>query len=356
VNAKGDIRYGLGGLKGFGDNVVTAIIKERTEHGIFTDLFDFVERMAELLNRRSVETLVYSGALDSFGLRRTQYFLPCKNGELFIDEIVKYAGLYRNDQLDSANSLFGEVEELKPVRPEAPMMVGEEDVLALLQQEKEFVGMYLSSHPLDRYRFEMETFTDCALSGLQEKIDACETADKPGKAAVAGIVTDVKTITTRTGTPGARVTVEDYSGTYEFALFGKDYQAWLPYMQLHAQIFIEGEISPRYFLKPEERTQGKKAPYSFKIKKITLLGNLGEDMITGFTITLGSDRLSPDFRERLVKLLKRSKGSTPLSLFLHDKATGYNLEFYSKKFSVGVNEEFISALQRLGVQFSVSHK
>ena len=356
VNRNGDIRYVLGGLKGFGDNVVTAIIKERTENGPFTDLFDFVERMAELLNRRSVETLVYSGALDSFGLKRTQYFLPCKNGEQFIDEVVKYAGLYRNDQLDSANSLFGEVEELKPVRPEPPMMTGVEDVLALLQQEKEFVGMYLSSHPLDRYRFEIETFTDCPLSGLQERIDECESSDKTGRASVAGIVTDVKSITTRNGTPGARVIVEDYSGTYEFALFGKDYETWLPFMQLHAQIFIEGEISARYFVKPEERSQGKRAPYSFKIKKISLLGNLGESLITAFSIVLDSDRLSADFRAALVKALKANKGSTPLSLFLHDKATGYNLEFYSKKFSVAVSEEFITALRKLGVQYSVSHK
>ena len=356
VNKKGDIRYGLGGLKGFGENVVDAIIKERDAHGPFSDLFDFVERMAEMLNRRSVETLVYSGALDSFGFKRSQYFLPCKNGELFIDEIVKYAGLYRNDQLDSANSLFGEVEELKPVRPEAPMMVGEEDLLGLLQQEKEYVGMYLSSHPLDRYRFEIDTFTDCQLSQLQARIDECEGKDKAGKAAVAGIVTDVKTLTTRNGSQGARVTVEDYSGTFEFALFGKDYQAWLPFMQLHAQIFIEGEISARYFLKPEERAQGKRAPYGIKIKKITLLGNLGEDLITAFSIVLASDKLSPDFRERLVKTLKKFKGKTPLSLFLHDKATGYNLEFYSKKFQVAVCEEFITALQQLGVQYSVSHK
>ena len=356
VNARGDIRYGLGGLKGFGDNVVAAIIKERTEHGLFADLFDFVERMAEMLNRRSVETLVYSGALDSFGLKRSQYFLPCKNGELFIDEIVRYAGLYRNDQLDSANSLFGEVEELKPVRPEAPMMTGEEDVLALLQQEKEFVGMYLSSHPLDRYRFEIETFADCQMSALQARIDEFETADKPGKASVAGIVTDVKTLTTRNGSQGARVTVEDYSGTYEFALFGKDYETWLPFMQLHAQIFIEGEIAPRFFLKPEERAQGKRAPYNFKIRKISLLGNLGEDLITAFSIVLDSDRLSADFRDRLVKTLKKYKGKTPLSLFLHDKNTGYNLEFYSKKFQVSVCEPFISTLQRMGIQYTVSHK
>ena len=163
-------------------------------------------------------------------------------------------------------------------------------------------------------------------------------------------------MTTRNGSQGARVTVEDYSGTFEFALFGKDYQAWLPFMQLHAQIFIEGEIAPRYFVKPEERAQGKRSPYGFRIKKITLLGNLGEDLITAFNIILESDRISPDFRERLIKALKKYKGKTPLSLFLHDKTTGYNLEFYSKKFQVTVCEEFISALQKLGVQYSVSHK
>ena len=152
------------------------------------------------------------------------------------------------------------------------------------------------------------------------------------------------------------MTVEDYSGTYEFALFGKEYQQQLPFMQLHAQIFMEGEISPRYFVKPEERAAGKRVPYGFKIKKITLLGNLGEDMITGFTIVLESDRISQDFPTKLVKTLKAHKGGVPLSLFLHDKTTGYNLEFYSKKFSVCVNEPFVSALQRLGVMYSVSHK
>jgi AmmeMemoRadiSam system protein B len=323
---------------------------------ISTNDYYKLKRMADVLNRRSFVTLVYSGAFDSFGYKRSQFFLPCKNGELFIDEVVKYAGLYRNDQLDSANSLFGEVEELKPVRPEVPTFSGEEDVLALLQQEKEYVGMYLSSHPLDRYRFEIETFADCRLTKLQERIDECERADKAGKASVAGIVTDIKTLTTRTGTPGARVMMEDFDGSYEFALFGKDYETWLPYMQQHAQLYIEGEIAARYFVKPEERAQGKRAPYGFKIKKISLLGNLNDSLLTGFAIVLDSDRLSADFRSRLVKILKAHKGNTPLSLYLHDKNTGYNLEFQSRKFSVGVSKPFIDALQKLGVQYSVSHK
>ena len=150
--------------------------------------------------------------------------------------------------------------------------------------------------------------------------------------------------------------MEDFDGSYEFALFGKDYETWLPYMQQHAQLYIEGEIAARYFVKPEERAQGKRAPYGFKIKKISLLGNLNDSLLTGFAIVLDSDRLSADFRSRLVKILKAHKGNTPLSLYLHDKNTGYNLEFQSRKFSVGVSEPFIDVLQKLGVQYSVSHK
>ena len=155
---------------------------------------------------------------------------------------------------------------------------------------------------------------------------------------------------------GARVVVEDYSGTFEFALFGKDYQNWLPYMQLRAQIFIEGDISPRYFPKGEERTQGKRVPYGFKIQKITLLGNLGEERITALSLILESDRITPEFRERLVRLLKRYKGKAPLQLQLHDRATGYNLEFKSKKYQMSVCEPLISGLQQLGVPYDVKHK
>ena len=353
VNRKGDIRFGLGGLKGFGDNVVQAIIAERTQNGTFADVWDFVERLSGVLNRRSIETLVYAGAFDSFGFKRSQFFAPCKNGELFIDELTKYANLYRNDTLDSASSLFGEVEELKPVRPEIPPFVGDEDTLALLQQEKEFVGMYLSSHPLDRYSFEIENFTNCQLAGLQSKIDECESSRKGCKVSLAGIVTDVKTITTRSGSPGARVMLEDYSGSYELALFGKDYQDYLKFMQVHTQLYIEGEIGERYFVKPEDRAQGKQVPYGFKIKGMSLLGNICEAMVSGFCINIDSAVLSDGFRKDLAKLLKSNKGRTPLTVHLWDKQTGYNLEFYSKKYQVSVCSDFIAGLSRMGLGYSV---
>ena len=362
VNKAGDIRFGLGGLKGFGENVVNAIIDERSKGGTYADVWEFVERMAlysqkmerpVAINRKAMEILVNAGAFDSFGYKRAQFYTPCKSGELFIDELVRYADLYRNDQVDSASSLFGEAEEMKPQRPEMPMFIGEENVLEMLQKEKEVVGMYLSSHPLDAHAFEIENFTNCKLADLPGRIDEQEKAKKPLKTAVAGIITDVKQITTRTGSPGGRIVLEDYSGTYELALFGKDYEKYMSYMVLHKQLFIEGEIAERYFIKAEERAKGKTSPYAFKIKKISLLGNISADLIKTFSLNLDSKQLNEKFRKDLVKLVKSYAGPTKLSVFLFDAKSGYRVELFSKKFSVAVCADLLSGLEHLGITYQI---
>ena len=355
VNRQGDVRFGLGGLKGFGENVVNAIIAEREANGSFKDLFDFMERMGNAVGRKPLETLVYSGALDSFGLKRMQYFSPGKSGELFIDELVRYSVLFRNDTLNSESSLFGDVEELKPVRPEAPMFVGEEDTLELLQKEKEFVGMYLSSHPLDRYRFEIERFAS-PLSELSELIDQSDKEGKSRKARVAGIITDIKTLTTKSGSPGAKIILEDFSGNYEFALFGKDYQQFFPMLQLHSQVFVEGEIAPRYRISPEEAAAGKKAPYEFKFKTISLLGLVSESLVSSFDILVDTATLNADFRKKLMQLLKGYKGKTRVGIRVSDKQSGYSIPFYSKKFSVRVCQDLIDEASRLGLIFNITTK
>ena len=353
VNHNGDIRFGLSGLKGFGSNVVDAIIAERERGGAYADVFDFMERLGRIVNRKSLETLVYAGAFDSFGYRRSQFFSPCKSGDLFIDELVHYAELFQNDTVSAAGSLFGDMEEMKPRRPEMPPAVGEEDMLAVLQKEKEYVGMYLSAHPLDRYAFEIENFTTCKLAKLQETIDDCERDNKTMRAAVAGIVTDVKNLITKQGRNGARIVLEDYSGTYEMAIFGQDYESYIPYMQLHAQLFIEGEIAPRFRLKPEEVAAGKKVNYSLKIKKISMLGNIGEKLLKAFSLTLYTSSLTPAFRKELEKVLKEYPGNTRLGVNLYDAASGYRIEMVSKKFQVTVCQDLLLALDKMGVSYSV---
>ncbi len=356
VNSKGDIRFGLGGLKGFGDNVVAAIIAEREKDGLFADLYDFIERTGAMVGRKPLETLVYSGALDSFGLKRSQYFLPGRSGDLFIDELVRYSTLFRNDMMDSSSSLFGDVEELKPVRPEPPMTPSDlDDTLEILQKEKEYVGMYLSAHPLDRYRFEIEKFA-VPLTKLDEIVDECGRAGKSMKVNVAGIVTDVKNMTTKSGSPGAKAAIEDFSGNYEFALFGKDYQSFYPMLKPHEQVFIEGEVGPRYRLSPEEAASGKKAPFVFRMRSVSLLGLVGESLIKSVEFTLDTSLLNAGFRKDLISMLKEYKGNTRLEIRLLDKSSGYKINFFSKKFSVRACQDLFDEAERLGMRVDVIDK
>ena len=356
VNKAGAIRFGLGGIKGFGSNIVDMIIKEREENGLFEDVYDFMERMGGVVNRRSLESLVYAGAFDSFGCKRTQFFLPGASGDLFIDELARYADNYRNDSVDSAFSLFGDAEEMKPKRPAMPAPPAEEDVLALLQQEKELVTMYISAHPLDRYAFEIENFTTCSVGDVQAKVEECEQGHKNATVSFAGIVTDVKRSVTRNGSPSLRATIEDFGGSYELAVFGKDCEAWLPLLGLHSEVFVEGDIKEKYYLKPEEKAQGKTAPYGFKVKKVSMLGNVTESMLKTFAINLTTDQLNESLRRDLVKLLKANKGKTDLGMYLYDPKTRYNVEFKSRKFQVAVTNDLIYGLRDLGISYTVNGK
>ncbi|MBR5836472.1 MAG: DNA polymerase III subunit alpha [Bacteroidales bacterium] len=356
VNKQGEIRFGLGGIKGFGDNIVRAILAEREENGLFEDIYDFVERMSGVVNRKAFESLLHAGAFDSFGLCRKQFSLPGRNGDIFMDTLLRYGELYRKDSLESSVSLFGEVEEMKPERPEIPAMTGEEDILEKLQYEKELVGMYLSSHPLDTYQFELENFTTCQLSEINALVSECEMKKTKMKVAVAGFITKTEHINSQNGRPWSRTQIEDFGGSYELKLYGKDHESFMSYMVQNNTIFIEGEIDEKYYIKPEDRAQGKTSPYGFKVKKVMLLGNVTDTYIKGFAVNITTTMLTPEFRDKLVTLIKKNKGNVPLSMFLYDPEKKWNIEFLSRKFRVGVTAGFIEELDKMRVKYSVLKK
>lgn len=356
VNKNGDIRFGMGGMKGFGANIVDAIVQERTEHGLFEDIYDFCVRMSGVVNRKSMEALVNSGAFDSFGISRSQYFLAGKNGLQYLDDLMSYGQVTRQNAEDDAASLFGDAEELKIEKPEPPALTVEPDILEVLQREKDVVGMYLSDHPLKKYEFELENFTNCKMAELGDLIADCDKNRQTAQVALAGLVTSVETKISRNGKPFAKVNVEDFSGIYEFAFFGKDYENFMNYLQEHTAIYIEGEICEKYFLKPEEITAGKKAPYTFKAKKISLLGNVAEDRLAGFAIEMLANDITPELRHRLVHLVKESKGNIPLSMIVFDPVTNYIVEFISRKYHITVSADFILQLNELGLKYRVSRK
>ena len=356
VNKNGEIRFGLGGIKGFGDNIVRAILAEREENGLFADIYDFVERMSGTVNRKAFEALLYSGAFDSFGICRKQMTLPGKNGDPFLDTLLRYGELYRKDSMESAVSLFGEVEELKPERPEIPVMTGEDDILEKLQLEKELVGMYLSSHPLDAYSFELENFTTCQIGELPALIAECQEKNTKMKVNVAGFVTAKSEGYTKTNRPMSKMTVEDYGGSYEFAFFGKDHETFMQYEKLHSALFIEGVIEEKYFIKPEDRAKGKTSDYAFKPRNMMLLGNVTDTYVKGFSIQLSTPMLSQEFREKLVKMIKKNKGNVPLTMFLYDPENKWNIEFLSRKFKVAVTADLLSELRAMNITWKLLKK
>ena len=356
VNKNGDIRFGMGGMKGFGANIVDAIVAEREANGSFKDIYDFSERMAGIVNRKAMESLVYAGALDSFGIERSRYFLIGSDGLQFLDELLNYASVTKKNAEDDAASLFGDAEELKAEKPEPPAMVGEADLLELLKKEKDMVGMYLSDHPLKRYEFELETFTSCRLSELDDLVTECEREHRQQKVFIAGFITSTEVKTSRTGKPFAKTTLEDFSGTYELALFGKDYETFMPYLTEHTAIYVEGEIKEAYFSKSDDKEKATNAPYKFRVKKISLLGNIGDALLSGFTIELSTPMVSADFRKHLMSVVKASKGTVPFSILLSDPKTQYVIEFQSRKYQVAVTADFISEIKNLGLRYKVLRK
>ena len=356
VNKNGDIRFGMGGMKGFGANIVDAIVADREANGSFKDIYDFSERMAGIVNRKAMESLVYAGAFDSFGIERSRYFLIGSDGLQFLDELLNYASVTKKNAEDDAASLFGDAEELKAEKPEPPAMVGEADLLELLKKEKDMVGMYLSDHPLKRYEFELETFTSCRLSELDDLVTECEREHRQQKVFIAGFITSTEVKTSRTGKPFAKTTLEDFSGTYELALFGKDYETFMPYLTEHTAIFVEGEIKEAYFSKSDDNEKTTNAPYKFRVKKISLLGNIGDALLSGFTIELSTPMVSADFRKHLMSVVKASKGTVPFSILLSDPKTQYVIEFQSRKYQVAVTADFISEIKNLGLRYKVLRK
>jgi DNA polymerase-3 subunit alpha len=209
--------------------------------------------------------------------------------------------------------------------------------------------MSLSSHPLDRYRFETETFKPVELSRLTDLVAECEQKKKKAKICLACIVTDVKSAVSKTGKPWCRITVEDYSSSYEMSLFAKDYERFMRYLQLHNALFMEGEIDERYVPKPEDRAQGKTAPYAFRLQEVSLLGNVAENKVKSFSVDIDTTMLTQEFRKDFAKVIKTHQGKIPLNLFINDPATKYRIRFYSKKYQVEVSTDLVNCLKRLGI-------
>lgn len=297
VNRKGDIRFGMAAVKGVGEAAVEAIVEEREKNGLYKSVYDFFERINYTqCNRKAIESLIYSGAFDSFEtISRDQFFAENDNGETFVGTLIRYGIKYQQDKALAQNSLFGSSEAVEIKKPEAPTDYQEWGELLRLNKEREYVGIYLTAHPLDEYYVILH---DICNTKIEELEDLENLVDR--ELTIGGIVSGYKEGRTKKGHPYGRVVIEDYTGSYEFVLFGRDMIEWKNY-------FLEGNIL--YIRAKVQNRPYREDLLELKIAGIDLLSEIKDKLINKLTVTVYPDKLNSQTTEELAVMMRENTGN-----------------------------------------------
>ncbi|MEZ4920210.1 MAG: DNA polymerase III subunit alpha [Saprospiraceae bacterium] len=351
VNKEGAIRYGLGAVKGVGEAAVESVIEERTQNGSFNDIFEMMQRLnLRTVNKRVFESLAFAGAFDELAkvelkteqgkkqhpIYRSTFFAPTEKYESFIEHLVKYGAAFQEDKVMSVNSLFGDLSDTVSIpTPDVPK-TEPWNLLTRLQREREVVGIYLSGHPLDDYRFEVENLTTCGL----ERVDNF----RGQKIKVAGFVTKAEHRISQKGTGWGRFTIQDYSGSLELALFSNDYAQFKHFFEEGQSLFITGQMKQRW--NSEE--------FEFRIDQVQLLESVTGTHISSVTIQVPIELLSSEFLDRLEVICKEHKGKHQLKVKLMDYTNKHALDFASGTRKVNAGSDFAMEMEKLGLECKVS--
>ena len=308
VNKKGEIRFGLSAIKGMGTGAAMAIVNEREKNGAYKSIFDFAERIdLSNVNRKAFESLAYSGGFDSFGLQREEYFGVNSKGVTFLDSLVRYAQLFQQEKAQMQNSLFGgddAVEIAQPVVPKTDRWPSIEK----LNKERELVGIYLSAHPLDEYSVILNNLCNTHIEEIGRGADMEQLA-KREEITFGGIITAVnERFSQKTGKPFGFVTIEDFEGSGELALFGDDWARWNGLMKENYTIFVTAKCQPRY------RNSNL---YELKVQNVEQLYDVKAHRLERFTISVDASSVNDQTVSDLVTLVEQNEGSTQLYIELH---------------------------------------
>ena len=348
ANKRGEVRFGLSAIKGMGEAAATNIIAERHKNGQYKDIFDFVQRVnLSAVNRKAMESLALSGGFDSFGIRREQYFAPNAKGDTFVETLLRYGQVYQSEQSSMQNSLFGDMGGVEIQTPPVPDCEAW-STMELLKRERELVGIYLSAHPLDDYAVVLNHM--CNLHCPQ----ICREMDKKAFASIeeltfGGIVTSVSQRWTKTNKPFGIVTIEDFEGQGELALFGEDWTKWQSMLQEEYHIYITAQCVQRFRNNPDA--------YDMVIKKIEFLSDVKEKSIEKFTVYMDATMFNDAQLTDLETTLKNSSGNVPLYINIHDAKNNTNIQLYSRNITVDVNKKLLTSLDEMaeqGVRYGIN--
>ena len=337
ANKKGEIRFGLSAIKGMGDAAAINIIEEREKNGPYKDIYDFVQRVnLSAVNRKALESLALSGGLDNFGIRRESYFGETPKGT-FIEILLRYGQTYQQEQNQMQNSLFGDmggVEIATPKPPEAEQW----STIELLKKERDLVGIYLSAHPLDEYSVVLNSMCNLRCDQLTRDMDKQELA-KTAELTFGGIVSSVTSRFTKNNKPFGIVTIEDFNGQGELALFGDEWTKWQHMLKEEYIVYITATMRQRF----------ANAPNSLElvIKSVEFMNDVKDKRIERFTIYIDSTLLHNSRMNDLEVLLKSNPGNVPLYFNIHDSEHNTDLTLLSHNTTIDPSKKLLNFLDDL---------
>jgi DNA polymerase-3 subunit alpha len=337
VNADGNIRFGLGAIKGVGEGAVEAIVNERKANGKYKSMFDLIERVnLTACNKRAVESLALSGAFDSFDdVRREQLFVENSKGEQVLESILRYGNKFQTDMAMTQNSLFGGMDAVEITKPEIPY-APEWSPLEKLNKERDLIGMYLSAHPLDEYEFEISHICNTTTVDLK---DLQFIQGKPLK--IGGMVTNFRHGTSKAGNPYGIFTLEDYVGAFEFALFGKNYIEFGKYMIKDLYLYINAIVQEKgadyKYRKPENSDPNIPKELELKIQKIEVFSDIKDKLINTLTLTIRLQQLTQDFATELNDSILKNKGNVNLYIQVVDELSPNKVMLFSRQHRIQIN-------------------
>ena len=341
ANKKGEVRFGLSAIKGMGDAAAVNIIAEREKNGPYKDIFDFVQRVnLSAVNRKAMESLALSGGFDSFGIRREQYFGLNAKGDTFVETLLRYGQVYQSEQSSMQNSLFGDMGGVEITTPPIPT-VEPWSTMELLKKERELVGIYLSAHPLDDYAVVLNHMCNLKCTQIGREMDKKELS-KFEELSFGGIVTSVSSRWTKTNKPFGIVTIEDFEGAGEIALFGEEWTKWQSMLHEEYPVYITAKCQQRFRNNPDA--------YDLVIKKIEFLSDVKDKSIDKFTIYIDSTLFADSCMTDLETMLRSNTGQVPLYFNIHDIEHNTNIEMFCRNVAVDVNKKLLTFLDEMDKQ------
>ena len=396
VNSKGAIRFGLGGIKGVGEGAVEAIISEREKNGKYTSIFDFLERVnLQSCNKKTIENLAKAGAFECFDdIYREQFFGTDEIGNTGLELLLNYGNKWQADKAVNSNSLFGDLADAIEIKhPDLPQ-VPRWDTIERLNKEKDLIGIYLSAHPLDEYEFELRELCNVTTNELSQfekwrkpeeraeaekriKIELAENdeemderpiipsefiaAHKNQACLLGGLITSAEQRISQKGNPYGRYTIEDYSGSYEFALFGNAYTNFGHLLLKDLYVLVQGVVQQRgagqkWFREgPDE-----KAEFEFVVQSVETLNETQKKRSEGIQIRLALEAVTPELIDELADKIKENPGQGRLHVTVFNPLNKQQVALTSRSLPIHVTPRFYKwlVLKRAEdvLEFAVSEK